>query len=528
MSERDNILDEITKLKAQAQLKSLDTQLNDQQPQGSFGGNALRLFSQGLSFGTADEIEAFAKSLFGEKTYAENRDEIRANIKKFKEDNPILATGLEIGGSLPTAALGGLGLARAGIQGVGKIAGIEGAAYGFGSGEGGLGERLKESAVGGTISAATGKVADKVLPQVTEQAKRLLAEGIPLTPGQRVGGVARDLEQKATSLPVAGDFIQKAEQDVLRSFNRTAMNKALDPIKVKVPQNVDGQEAFAFASNEIDEAYSEIIPKLIIKNATPLRNKIDEITDSLNVPPDLKTIFKNQIENDVLFRIKGNTLSKQNLKDAESALGQKGMDFLKSPDAFQRQLGQAYFNVQTALRKTLSDQNADAAKLQQINKAFRQLLPVQEAVNASIARGGSFTPGQLLRGIKKTDKSKGKRKTAKGQMPMQDFAQESQDVLARTVPDSGTAGRGLGAVLADRFVQNPVGTSTALALTVPTVGLSYGSPLGRSVATSLLTAPRNISRLTAPFVGQTFDAPFLDIPPSTEPPSLNLSPSLLR
>ena len=71
MSERDNLLDEITNLKAQAQLKALDTQLTDQQPQGSFGGNALRLFSQGLSFGTADEIEAFARSLFGEKTYAE-------------------------------------------------------------------------------------------------------------------------------------------------------------------------------------------------------------------------------------------------------------------------------------------------------------------------------------------------------------------------------------------------------------------------------------------------------------------------
>ena len=70
MAERDNLLDELTKLKAQAQLKSLDTQLTDQQPQGSFGGNALRLFSQGLSFGTADEIEAFARSLFGEKTYA--------------------------------------------------------------------------------------------------------------------------------------------------------------------------------------------------------------------------------------------------------------------------------------------------------------------------------------------------------------------------------------------------------------------------------------------------------------------------
>ena len=111
---------------------------------------------------------------------------------------------------------------------------------------------------------------------------------------------------------------------------------------------------------------------------------------------------------------------------------------------------------------------------------------------------------------------------------MQDFVQESQDVLARTVPDSGTAGRGLGAVLADRFVQNPVGTSTALALTVPTVGLSYGSPLGRSLATSLLTAPRNISRLAAPFVGQEFDAPFLDIPSTTEAPSFNLAPSLLR
>ena len=110
---------------------------------------------------------------------------------------------------------------------------------------------------------------------------------------------------------------------------------------------------------------------------------------------------------------------------------------------------------------------------------------------------------------------------------MQDFAQESQDVLARTVPDSGTAGRGLGAVLLDRLVQNPVGTSTALGLSVPTVGLAYGSPLGRSVATSLLTAPRNLAVTSAPFLGQEVDAPFLDIP-SLEQPSLNLAPSLLR
>jgi len=59
--------------------------------QGSDSQN-IRTFAQGLSFGFADEIEAFVRSAVDSNaSYADTLKEVRNKINKFRRDNPVAA-----------------------------------------------------------------------------------------------------------------------------------------------------------------------------------------------------------------------------------------------------------------------------------------------------------------------------------------------------------------------------------------------------------------------------------------------------
>tara|TARA_B100000989_G_scaffold144057_1_gene107331 strand:- start:1673 stop:3610 length:1938 start_codon:yes stop_codon:yes gene_type:complete len=123
----------------------------------------LRLGLQGATFSGGDEIVAGIKAPFSDKTYSELLKEERKAIEDYRKARPLEALGLEVAGALPTAIGSGVGLLRL-IPRLAKasnltkavgIGGIEGATYGFGSGEG-VADRLKQSAIGGTVGSAGG------------------------------------------------------------------------------------------------------------------------------------------------------------------------------------------------------------------------------------------------------------------------------------------------------------------------------------------------------------------------------------
>jgi hypothetical protein len=74
-------------------------------------GNAARTFGQGLTFGTADEIEAFIRAKAGGRPYKTERDEIRRLQERYALANPNTALALEgagmIGGSMLAPSLAG-------------------------------------------------------------------------------------------------------------------------------------------------------------------------------------------------------------------------------------------------------------------------------------------------------------------------------------------------------------------------------------------------------------------------------------
>jgi hypothetical protein len=76
---------------------------------------------QGLSFGFSDELDASIKTLINKKPYKQNLGAIQFSKQEFEAQNPISSAITEVGGSLPTALLGGEGTALALAKAAPKI-----------------------------------------------------------------------------------------------------------------------------------------------------------------------------------------------------------------------------------------------------------------------------------------------------------------------------------------------------------------------------------------------------------------------
>ena len=67
---------------------------------------AFRKMAQGASLESSDEIEASLRSIFGDKTYKENYDEIHEHLDMFEEKYPVADNMSYLTGMASTAAVG--------------------------------------------------------------------------------------------------------------------------------------------------------------------------------------------------------------------------------------------------------------------------------------------------------------------------------------------------------------------------------------------------------------------------------------
>lgn len=151
-----------------------------------FTENVARAAGQGLTFGWGDELFSLGQAgldqlLHGDdgkdlwQRYDSNVARERRNLEAFRQENPIVAYGAEILGSLPTALVtGGTGTAT----GLGRIGtnllvnGVQGAFYGAGSATGDtLADRGWGALTGAGTSAGTGVVLDGVTGVLSQVAK---------------------------------------------------------------------------------------------------------------------------------------------------------------------------------------------------------------------------------------------------------------------------------------------------------------------------------------------------------------------
>lgn len=166
------------------------------------------------------------------RAYTSGVEEARGAEKKFQEERPIVGTGLDItgaiaGGAGAAAKLGGRGLIRAfkatPIRTAAGVGAAEGAVFGAGEAEGGLGERAKGAGLGAPTGAAAGLVG---------------------------GAVGKAFFSLAAKVPGAVNAINKAIRgQPVSDVDKRAMDKVMDLLKQR---GISAEDALEAAADAID------------------------------------------------------------------------------------------------------------------------------------------------------------------------------------------------------------------------------------------------------------------------------------
>lgn len=352
-----------------------------------------------------------------------------------------------------------------------------------------LEEKGKQAMLGGAVGALSPIVASLLSKLVSgstnPQVRTLMEEGVTPTPGQIIGGVARQTEDKLTSIPVLGDAINASRRAAVEELNRAAYNRALNPIGQKAGQEV-GREGVAAVRNALDQAYEAIKPRITFRTDPQLQQEISTIRSMVqqSLPPELAGRFDQILRSQVANRLtpQGNA-SGETYKVIESEINRFAQGMRGDASFDMRQLGNALNEVLGSLRSSLVRTNpADAQVLQKINEGWANYARIRDAASRAGANNGIMTPAGLAAAARAGDKSVGKGATAQGTAFMQDLTDAGKAVLGGGYPDSGTVGRGLlsAGVLGGGYAINPAIAAGTVASTIPYL------PGGRQAAAAIL------------------------------------------
>lgn len=196
-----------------------------------------------VSLGLADEFAAAGDTLFNGGTYEYNLARQRAIDRSDEQHHPVAR--------LAGQAFGGFALPTGGASSARQLAAIGagyGGAYGFGSGEGGIGDRLvnagEYAAVGGGSATLLGLGANALASRFASRAgardprSELIAaaerQGIELIPADTGGGMVRRLTAGVNQSPVGGAQITAGAERTAEQFgNRVASIAATEGTPVR-------------------------------------------------------------------------------------------------------------------------------------------------------------------------------------------------------------------------------------------------------------------------------------------------------
>lgn len=361
------------------------------------------------------------------------------------------------------------------------------------------GEKKAEQAgmgavTGGVLGPAASTVAGAVKPEVTEAARKLMAEGVELTPGQMLGGNWKRVEDIAAHTPIVGSWIREAQGRSLESFNKAAANRALAPIGESVSPGVKvGHELIAHVEDKLSNAYGEVHPKLQATFDEQFHRDLMAINEAAKAPgASLPAAQKAQFDNLVngLIDRAGpkatDTMTGETIHGASSALAQEAAGYASDINFDNRKLGQALGSVKDAFDAMLERQNPQyAEELNKINTGWANYVRLRQAASSVEAgnREGVFTSAQLSRASKAMDKTAGKGATAKGTALYQDLAEAGRQTIPQSLPDSGTAERLMThALMAGHLAMSPQ-TAIASAL-IPGLYSKVGLDFARRALTA--------------------------------------------
>lgn len=303
------------------------------------------------------------------------------------------------------------------------------------SGEDFAGQKTEQVALG----AVTGPIGERVVagagrvlnPLVSKAEQTMRDLGIRPTTGQTLGGQFKAMEEFAQNLPLIGSSIENARQRTLFNFNKAIIDKALKKVDDKLPADVIGRDAIAYAADQVSKQYDDVLSKISFDLGAS--NILNSVSTAKNLSPTQRQEITNALNETVLQRFAGQKLDGPTFKGIESDLRKKASNYMNSTLASEREVGEALSGVLGVLKKELYAQNPkQTSKLRRIDSAYSDLSVINVAAANSGAESGVFTPKQYSTAVRQQDQTRRKSAFAKGRAKGQEESDAAVAVLGDT------------------------------------------------------------------------------------------------
>ena len=482
-----------------------------------------RVILQGLTLGTADEIEAAITAVSTGQSYGDARKELMKGIEKKRQDFPAGAFALELMGGMPSGALG---VGRTLTSTAARSAGL-GGTYGYFGAEPEAeltedpfaAERLAQMGVGAGLAGTLSPIAQKIFPQRPEAASDLIKRGVPLTAGQAAGRgtfLSRMENIVENTLPAIGELAGSARKKSTLEFNRLAVDEALQPIAAKMGKENETIQDFAiYANKQIDEAYASALKGVTIPSdeINTVKTALSKIADKYEGYEGGEKI-NNMIKN-FAARIERNADDPQKIMAHFRTLRDMGTKRMKAIDPKSQEMGEALYEASQEFAELLMRYNPDNRELfASANQAFRNFLPIRKAINDAVKKGNEIvSPKQMLNKISELDGTERKMTMLKGALPIQKTATQALQTIGDPQAGSQTAERMAGTrLLTGGGILGGSGTGLMPAsgyVTLGALGAGYAAPVaGRKFATGISAGLRGSG---APMAGLIADRPVVGL-----------------
>lgn len=345
---------------------------------------------------------------------------------------------------------------------------------------------LGAGAVAGRFATPAHAKAAKVRPEVAALRER----GVPLTPGQAKGGLAKTAEDAFTSTPILGTAIQEARGAGLDAYNRAWGDEALSSVGERLPDNIPaGHETVAFVQKRLGELYDKTIPGRSIAVDEPFKANIAQRLGDIaqDMTDQGRQRLAQILQQRVSDRVGGaQAVTGEQFQRIMSELSTVKGRFSGSQDADQRAIAEGIEAFQDEMRQAAARQDPQFAEAKTaIDRGYATFKRLQSAAGSVGAEGGVATPAQFGGAVRRADKSVDKGRYAAGEAFGQDMAGAGRAVLPSKTPDSGTAGRGAWAMIASAPAAILTGGAPAAA--------GYAATLGGLKLASKAYAPEAIA-----------------------------------
>jgi hypothetical protein len=475
---------------------------------------AAQLLPKGLEFVTSagglapNPVSQFFGSE-AERVRQMNAAEEQAYLKQREAQG---GTGIDVGrivGNIasPANLVGGIRAAQ-GARALGAGAGMQAAAAGAVQGAmqpvneatGFAEEKATQvglGAVGGKVGEAVSGALGKVMNPLASKAEQTMRElGITPTPGQTLGGAFKKAEDFAQNLPLVGEQIRSAREKVLFDFNKGVINKALDKVDDKLPENVIGRDAVRYSSDQVSNTYDEVLGKMKFDLDFKTTSGILGALNKANLPSAVQREEATNIINSIaLDKFGGKTLTGAEYKSIESDLAKEVAKYKNSQSAADRNVGEALQGVLDTFKTELYHQNQRyTPQLRRIDSAYGDLKLMERAAANTGAENGVFTPKQYSLAVKQADLTRQKSAFAKGTARGQELSEAALKTIGEDAKTTLEGRLAIGTIGGMATLSNPY---VGVPLAVGATGLY--SPMGIKAADMLLRQrPELVRKLGQP------------------------------